>query len=363
MPSSTADTATQMNWLNKLLGQERSRKPRQSQPAAEPKAERAIAQKPAPVFPIARDLPHLDGDDQRLAQLPSSRQEVLIKIGQRVREDSIGLPGMSSTSMQAVNLIQSDQVDLNEVVKLVEQDPVISGEILKTANSAMLAARGEVDSVQAAAVRLGIRRLRDVILAVAMRSSIFREPELVRHAKEIWRQAVSVASICRTIAPSVGIDAESGYSLGLMADIGRIPLLSRAAKELTGDEEEDHAFLSKLFFLYHERVGASMGRAWHLPEELISVAARHHRFRDNAEAPREAALVSLAHGLDTCLANGNRSRFLEMIESDELVFLEEDPDTRRAHLTSALETYIELHPDTVPLPDEPDMEDGATVAA
>jgi len=336
-----------MNWLTRIFGQTRASTATRSAACLAPSTPTG-PNRAVPTFPVARAARHLDGDEQRLVQLSPARQNALIKIGKRVREGSLSLPGMSSTSMQAVKLVQSEQVDLREVVDLVEQDPVLSGEILRTANSALFAARSEVDSVQAAAVRLGVRRLRDVILGVSMRSSIFRDRTTVEHAKEIWRQAISVASIARAIAPRVGIDAESGYSMGLLADIGRVPLLACAAKGLTGDESEDHSFLSKLFFLYHEAVGASMARAWDLPEDLVAVAARHHRFHENETAPREAARVSRAHRADGCLSAGDRSRFLELVDSDELRFLEADPDGRRDHLNRALETYLEVHPETLP---------------
>lgn len=339
-----------MSWLSRFFDKD----PRAAADRDELHPDRSFAPPLAepPLFPTALGHPHFDADGQRLIQLPPERQETLIQVGQRVRDGSVGLPGLSSTSLQAVDLVQSDQVDLGEIVELVEQDPVLSGEVLRSANSALLGAHGEVDQVQAAAVRLGIRRLNDIILGVALRSSLFRDREVQSHAQEVWRQAVSVAAIARAVAPGVGIDPASAHSLGLLADIGRIPLLAHAAKYLVGDPDEDHAFLSKLFFLYHERIGAAIGRAWHLPPELVAVASCHHRFASNQEAPREAALIGMAHLADACLASGDRSRFVALVQCEELQFLEDDPDDRRQHLNRALLAYVEVHPETLPEPEE-----------
>lgn len=303
-------------------------------------------------FPRPQPFANLDAPENRRIQLPADLEDRLVQIGGRVRADDLPIPGLSGASIEVATYVDSPNVDIPLVVERIEHDPVLSGEILKIANSAAFGGRAEIESLQLAVVRLGTRRLRDLILSLSIRSSLFRYKNLKSYGEEIWRQTSSVASISRSLALPLRFDPERAQLLGLMKDVGKIPLLLMLRKNLGRDVEHDKALLGRVFFLYHERAGRVMARAWKLSEELCSVAGCHHRFALNGLYPRSAALVSFAHKADLWLTLGRADEFAKLVSAPELDELGVDAESRHELLALARESYVIQHPETIASPDD-----------
>ena len=246
------------------------------------------------------------------------------------------LPQLPSTLQKVTSLTANAGVEMDAIVNVISTDPVLSSELLKTANSVLYGGRVACEGLRDAVMRLGMRGLRGIVMTFTMRTAILRDPRLTTHAKEVWRQALSVARLARHLAPHARIDPDHAYLMGLTHDIGKVALLAMVSRHTRESGKLSGAFLGTLFVRFHERIGAKMASEWNLPEEIVSIAGRHHDFARNPTHPREAALVSLAHRMDLFATQGEEQGYRLLSRSDEMDLLEIPREDRMNILSEAL---------------------------
>ena len=266
--------------------------------------------------PRRANLP--EGPDRRLK--PEERA-FLSGLQKAIRAGALELPQLPSSSSRAIALAQDPKVGLEDIVDVLASDPSLSSFLLRTANSSAIGGRHEVGTLRDAITRVGLRRLRTIVLAASMRSMIKGPDVVMDHAAEIWRQANSVAVIAQSLAGQLGIDSERAMLVGLLHDVGKIPILARLGAHY--GSELKPLMVGTAYHLFHEEAGATMARAWSLSSEITSVAACHHSFAKNEAHGNMAALVSLAGKVDFML---QQEGDVEVDLLPELQFLGIEPD-------------------------------------
>lgn len=270
--------------------------------------------------------------------LEDKERELLARISNRIAKGDLELPQLPSTSMAVIDMTSKGSAEISDIVKAIESDPVLSSEIVKTANSALYSGAEAVETITASVVRIGLRNLRTLMFSLSMRSTVLRDKRLASYGEEVWRQAYSTASISRGIAKPLGVDADRAFLLGLLADIGKVSLLAMLRKEIPRGSEVSPALVGRVFYLFHEIAGARLAEAWHMPADFVAVAKCHHHFADNEHNKKDAALVSLAIRLDLLLSQEGRE--LEgALQAPEMEFLELPQPTRQLVLDAAIEAH------------------------
>lgn len=276
------------------------------------------------------------------SQLVEREQALYEKIHERIEEGRFELPYLATTSVALIDLASKPNVDVEKVVALIQTDPSLSSELLKMANSVLYSARTPAETIHEATMRIGTRSLRSLVLSVSMRGAVFKGAGLAEYAQEVWRQAFSVGTICRAIAPRLAIDPDKAFLLGLLHDIGKVSLLAMLRRVVDREEVITRGLVGKTFYLYHEQAGQAMAKGWNLSEEFISVAGNHHEFATNEEFGRSAAIVSLAHRLDLYLSIGKAHEYAALVDCAELEFLGVPFEQRRDLLDDAQHSYLEM---------------------
>ncbi len=325
-------------------------RPRQSTPAApnrtepdadpeHPKEEGAQVEPSTEVEALAmpepgREIP-LESDQVTTGPLRTRQRQILDRIGERIERGQFNLPHLPSTSMVVMDLAANPSSEIPEIVQSLSTDPVLSTRLLRMANSALYATQEPVETLHEAIMRVGMRELRSLILALSMRQVIFRKGNLTSYAEETWRQAYSVAVICRSISEKCGMPSDKMFLLGLLHDVGKIALLSMLQKEIKEASDATPTLVGRAFLEYHESVGALMAEGWKLSDEFISVAGCHHDFESNKLYSRSAAVVSLAHRLDMNLSGGDAGIYWSETSYPEMEYLGLNPDAQRDVIETA----------------------------
>jgi putative nucleotidyltransferase with HDIG domain len=209
------------------------------------------------------------------------------------------------------------------------------------ANSALYATHEAAETIHEATMRIGMRAVRRLIFSVSVRGAVLRGGGLKDYAEEVWRQSLSVATVAREIAPSLGFEREKAYLLALLHDIGKVSLLAMLRHESSRDTRITRGLVGKLFYRYHERAGQAMAEAWNLSPEFASVAGRHHDYRANEEYGRGAAMVCLAHRMDLLLSRADHAEYRALLRSDEFEFLGVSDGARERALLDGRRGYEE----------------------
>ena len=198
-----------------------------------------------------------------------------------------------------MNLVKGDnKADFGEVSRVLMADAALSSQVLRVANSALFGAKYEVKSVLHALCVVGVDRLRDLVVTVALKDFVSGGDNLF--LQRCWRHNLATALWCDTLADHCGIDRPMGYTAGILHDIGRIALLMLFPDEyaafldvsLTGDLDKLEAE-RKLCDADHCQVGDSLATLWNLSPILNDVIAHHHD-EVTSETPRMRLLVQAA---------------------------------------------------------------------
>lgn len=200
-------------------------------------------------------------------------------------------PVLPSVALDVMALARQREVDLAEVVKLLERDPVLAARVLALAQSAQYARRSPVVTLKQAAVRLGLEALTHIVLQAALALRVFRVPGFDAFAARVNRHATATAHVTRDVCRRAGIAGEHAFTAGLLHDIG----LSSCLLMITERPEwrkVPFASLSPVLDAVHADASGLLARRWKLPEPLPTILATHHRaIVDDVPQPINAALI------------------------------------------------------------------------
>ena len=201
-------------------------------------------------------------------------------------------------ALRALNVLSGTDTSLRELCDLIRPDPVFAAEVLRIANSPLVAFSKEITSVLQASMLLGFRRLRRLVITLGYRSYMDKSFTPAQH--DCWRHSFACAMVAERIARWNSIDRDFAYTAGILHDIGRVALatinpqiyadlVDRVAASPTDDvlrcERES-------FGIDHCCAGRLLVTTWKLPEEFIEVTSRHHEPLTHQEDATEVVRLS-----------------------------------------------------------------------
>jgi len=198
------------------------------------------------------------------------------------------LPQVASELMQ---LSQRANVQFEEVVRLLERDPVLAARTLSIAQSAFYATRSPVTSLHQAAVRLGLKTLRELVLEAALHLRVFRVPGMEKPMERLSRHSTATAHAVRAVCRRTSLDAEYAFLIGLLHDVGFAGCLLALAEDpyWKGITFEEFA---PVLDEVHAEASALLTRLWKLPEPIQRSVAHHHDVKVAGKVePIHAALI------------------------------------------------------------------------
>jgi putative nucleotidyltransferase with HDIG domain len=165
---------------------------------------------------------------------------------------------------------------------LIRSDAEFSSAILKVANSPLVAFSRNITSVLQAAMLLGFRRLKCVVVTVGLRE--YLKLPFTPLMQACWRHSVACAMIAERAATWSKLDRDLAYTAGIMHDIGRVAMVAtmpEAYARVVGKEVDRPKDLlareREIFGIDHSEAGATIVRAWNLPEAFLETTSGHHR--------------------------------------------------------------------------------------
>ena len=190
------------------------------------------------------------------------------------------LAPMPQVCAQLVELSAQQETDAAYLVRLVECDPAIAGEILRIANSPVLRPRHRIVSLRRAVSWLGIAEVRNIAFAGALRGEVFNAPGHQPECEELWREAWFGALWAQEIAVLRRRHVETAYIAGLMHRVGA----ALALKILSRFEFENRTAMgAHTFGGLVEEFEADCGRLlmqhWHVADDVQEAAVEWRAYR------------------------------------------------------------------------------------
>lgn len=206
-------------------------------------------------------------------------------------EDTNSIPSMPQLVTRLIEVTKDENYDQNEVVQLLSTDPGVVADILKLANSALFGVLREINSLTQALILLGIRRIRNLLVARSMSDWVRAGGPGTIDPQQYWRRSLLTGLLASRFAHRLCPERqEQAFMCGLLSDIGVIVLSRSCGKDyaaiadayptMRGDEMvrlENEALGSA-----HPEVGGMVLDRWMFPQELVNVVELQH-----AHAPED----------------------------------------------------------------------------
>lgn len=213
------------------------------------------------------------------------------------------LPAVPGVFLRLTKLLASEDVTIEDLARVVAEDPSLTGRVLQVANSPFFGGNRGVTAVDRAVAMLGSRLLKSLALV----HGVFQSAEGTAlpldfdiHAEQT--HGTAVGALARRLAgPARG---DGAFSAGLLHDIGRLLLAVRAPQRF--EEVVDTARREGLPMLEAERavlgvdhaeLGGYLLGVWGLPPAIVSAVRHHHNPLAEADRRGFAVFVHLADGL------------------------------------------------------------------
>jgi len=242
------------------------------------------------------------GDALALAEGDSSLARWTRPFVRAIERKRLRLPSLSPTVDRVVRLIESAEVDLNELADAVNGDPVLATRIMGVANSSYFRGATEVPNVREALMRMGIREARTIVVVVALRSTVLRSPGLGDQATKLWKHSLLTASATQEIASELPPWESAGFLAGLLHDLGKLVVLAFVSELPAWQEDGAEPSLSTVEVICegtHASLGAMVLASWGFPENFCDAILSHH---DSSQAPEECAPLATAVEIAHCVA-------------------------------------------------------------
>lgn len=217
------------------------------------------------------------------------------------------LPALPKVVADVMGVIDSPEVSLTEVSKLIERDPALSAKLLEVSNSPYYGMRQVIGTLKLALVVLGVREVHNIVLGITVMSTI-GDNEIERKMQDdgIWTDSILAAGVAKRLGSYFEFSYQGeDFVAGLLHDIGKMVLW----KQFTDVYEEicevslgDKVALARLEFEHlgfdHSDVAAALSYTWNLPPSLTDALRycipRADKNLTDATDPRLAALVRVA---------------------------------------------------------------------
>lgn len=221
---------------------------------------------------------------------------------------TLEVPALPAAYVRALQLLREPDAEASLLVRIGNDDPAFAGALLRLSNSAESSPRERVRTIQGAVVRLGLPEARRTIISVTLKRAFRGIAGSNVDEHELWRHLVAVGMLADEAAWG-RVSYGDAFTAGLLHDLGRLAMAAEDPKRYgqavlvaraTGDTT---AAEQRVFGLDHAEWGASIGRQWGFPDDMVEAIADHHGGESSglawvlAKARQQASAMGIGDGV------------------------------------------------------------------
>ncbi|MBF0228715.1 MAG: HDOD domain-containing protein [Desulfamplus sp.] len=243
-------------------------------------------------------------------------------------KDIKNLRPVPAIANQIVDMVDSPSVSMNDIAKIIQYDPAVTANLLRTCNSAYFGLPNPVESVRDAVAILGIDQVVELALLNASAKTLNKSWKgYGLNEGAMWKHAVSSALIAKDIAKKIAPESSNTiFTAALLKDIGKtvldkfIQISSDKIQNLI--EQDGYSFIEaekKIIGTDHAEIGAMIAKIWKFSPKMVNII-RHHHLPDVAiDSGIEIAIVYLADCICMMMGVGIGSDGLSYRFHDDII--------------------------------------------
>ncbi len=196
------------------------------------------------------------------------------------------LPPLPDILLRLEKLINDPESDIEAIAALIETEPVLSGRLIKMANSVLFGGgREQAKDLSTTILRLGIKMVLDLAYTLQL-PSMFKKPKAFNQIR-FWKHSLAVACLSQCLAENTGLsgeELEESYVCGLMHDLGILVfdfLITEEYSKFAKDLDKDSSLLEiqeiETFGIGHAELGARfIHHQWPVSPVVVRAVKEHH---------------------------------------------------------------------------------------
>lgn len=209
------------------------------------------------------------------------------------------LPSAPKVVRKLMNTFSQDDVDPLYAASQIEDDPVMTAKLLKTANSAFFGLTRNVSNARDAIHVLGLIKVRALVIAASLEDAFHCLGGV--NLNQFWRYSLNSANMSRAIALPIRIDEDTAFTAGLVHGIGEL-IMHAAMPEAMLDLERSIPMLDLkraraeqgIFGYSYAEVGAALAKEWRFPKKMVDAIRRQIKPFENDVYEPIAGVIHVA---------------------------------------------------------------------
>lgn len=221
-------------------------------------------------------------------------------INTRLKSDKALLPVFDATGMRVQEELQRDDPDLDKIEAIITRDQALTGQVLKTANSAFYKGLTKVTTVKGAIVRLGVKEIANLVIMAAHEKHFRAKDPWGRQVMDhLWRHAIGTAIGAQWLAEEQGLKAvaHEAFTAALLHDVGKLMLytvIESLRRHPRLNVNASNELIREVMDSFHARYGYMLLKTWNLPD-IYCVVSRDHHLESRETDPVLLLLVRLVN--------------------------------------------------------------------
>ncbi|WP_172600348.1 HDOD domain-containing protein [Sulfurivermis fontis] len=198
------------------------------------------------------------------------------------------LPTLSNMAQRILTAFDTDDLDVERIVSVLEKCPTITARLLGLANSAFFGHSGRIHSLRDAVFVLGLVTVKSMAMGMAIAGSLDTSRCPAFDVERYWMTAMTTALLSQQLYTAMPAElrpaGDSVYLAGLLHSIGLLVLVHLYPEEMNQALDSYRAapesrladHIQAVLNTDHYQAGIWLGSRWHFPDNLLLVMQYHY---------------------------------------------------------------------------------------
>ena len=212
-------------------------------------------------------------------------------------------PSMPKAGVKLMGLLKKKDVPIADIERIARQDPGLTANVLKLANSAYFGVPSKISSLKQAIISLGTRRFYQIAFAACMSDTMDKEIEgYDMPPGDLWRHSIAVSKTAEAITKYLKMTDEIDFfTPALLHDMGKLVLgifvkdEFQAINNIAAKGVPQVMAENMILGIDHAEIGAQVLASWSLPIEIVNAVRWHHIPERMKTSNMQAEIVYLSN--------------------------------------------------------------------
>lgn len=209
------------------------------------------------------------------------------------------LPQFPQNIEKLNKLLESDDVRISEIANQISSDVALTGELLKTVNSAAISLQTPCSNITEAVKLIGTRGIKNMLYSIGS-LNIFASQ--TKKNEDLWKHSYQVAfysyNLVKNFCKNEHTIIEDSFVCGLLHDMGKVifetncPEYTENVKKICKEKTTSLDLFEKIVSgVNHGEIGAKISEKWNFPETITNVIRYHHSPNNAPEQTQKLASI------------------------------------------------------------------------